>query len=50
MMNMMSVGGLRSLRSDPPSSEKASHLTHRRNVAKYMPVASACVVVAMRGN
>ena len=36
------------LRRVPPSSEKMSHRRHRRNVAKCVPVRSACKVVAMR--
>ena len=49
MMSIMDMGRSMFLRSDPPSSEKASHLTHTMNEAKYTPVASACVVIAMMG-
>ena len=47
MMNMMDVGRPMFLRCVPPSSGKAIHLMHRRNEAKYTPVTSACVVIAM---
>jgi len=44
---MTSRGQLIPLRSVPPSSEKTSHRTHTRNEAKYAPVATACVTIAV---